>query len=90
MRRHLDIKIYGLVQGVFYRHSAKKEAEKLNIYGFARNEPDGSVYIEAEGEEEDLKKFLSWCRQGPSAAAVRKIESAFSSELKNFPDFAIE
>ncbi len=90
MRRHLGIKIYGSVQGVFYRHSAKKEAEKLGITGFARNEPDGTVYIEAEGEEKDLEKFLGWCRKGPSLAQVQKVESEFSRELKNFKEFTIE
>jgi acylphosphatase len=89
MPKHLNIKIYGRVQGVFFRHSAKQKAEELNIKGFAKNEPDGTVYIEAEGEEENLKKFLDWCYQGPPMASVKKVEFEFSSEIKNFSEFVI-
>ena len=74
MLKHLNIKILGRVQGVFFRHSAKQKAEELNIKGFARNEPDGAVYIEAEGIEENLKQFLDWCHYGPLLASVKKLE----------------
>lgn len=86
MRKHLNIKISGAVQGVFFRVSAKKEAEKLGITGFARNEPDGSVYIEAEGNKEKLDKFLEWCRIGPTAAKVDKVEVK-EGGIKNFSEF---
>ena len=84
--KHLNIKIYGLVQGVFFRANAKKQADKLNITGFARNEPDGSVYIEAEGEEHNLNEFLKWCNIGPSMANVEKVEAS-EDNLKNFKEF---
>ena len=90
MQKHLNIKISGLVQGVLFRHSARREAEKLNIKGFARNEDDGTVYIEAEGEKENLKKFLDWCRNGPIFSRVEKVDFKFSSEIKNFTDFVVE
>ena len=90
MIKHLNIKIYGRVQGVFFRHSAKQKAKELGIKGFVRNEPDDAVYIEAEGEEENLKQFSDWCRQGPASAQVKKNESEFTSEIKNFSDFVIE
>ena len=89
MRRHLNIKIHGRVQGVFFRHSAKQKAKELAIKGFAQNEPDGAVYIEAEGEEINLKQFLDWCRRGPTFARVEKVESEFKSELQNFNEFVI-
>lgn len=83
---HLNIKIYGKVQGVFFRVKANEQAEKLNIKGFARNESDGTVYIEAEGEKENLDKFIEWCKKGPQLARVEKIEVT-SSDLKNFTSF---
>jgi len=89
MRRHLNIKIHGRVQGVFFRHSAKQKAKELGIKGFAQNEPDDTVYIEAEGEEINLKQFLDWCRRGPTFARVEKVESEFKSELQNFNEFVI-
>lgn len=88
MVKHLNIKISGFVQGIFYRATAKEEAEKHNITGFARNESDGSVYIEAEGEEENLDKFISWCHKGPPLAKVEKVKTEEDS-LKNFPSFNI-
>lgn len=83
---HLNIKIYGYVQGVFFRTSAKEQAEKLNIKGYAKNLSDGSVYIEAEGSEQNLDKFSAWCKQGPEMANVEKIEISENS-LKNFKEF---
>jgi acylphosphatase len=87
MKRHLDIKIYGKVQGVFFRWSSRLEAEKLGITGCVENKPDGSVWIEAESEKENLEKFLDWCRKGPEKAKVEKIEFEFSDKLIGFSGF---
>lgn len=83
---HLNIKIYGKVQGIFYRVTAKEQAKGLSIVGFARNEPDGTVYIEAEGKKQNLDKFLKWCEVGPSLARVDKIEVT-PGQFKKFSDF---
>ncbi len=88
--KHLNIKIYGQVQGVFFRHSAREKARELKVSGFARNEPDGAVYIEVEGEEENLEAFLAWCRKGPPSASVEKVEHEWSDELKHFRGFEIK
>jgi len=88
MRKHFHIRVRGFVQGVFFRYTAKEEAEKLHISGFARNEPDGSVYIEAEGEEEDLNRFLTWCHNGPGAAKVKNVEVG-DGEVRDFQEFEI-
>jgi acylphosphatase len=68
--KSLSIRIGGKVQGVFYRASAKDRADELGVNGIVRNEPDGSVYIEAEAEQETLDKFVEWCRKGPARARV--------------------
>ncbi len=86
MKKHLNIKIYGQVQGVFFRISAKEQAEKLNITGFAQNKDDGSVYIEAEGDDSSLGKFLKWCKNGPDGATVEKLEIT-EGPVKNFTEF---
>lgn len=88
MKEHLDIKIYGKVQGVFFRVSAKQKADELGLFGFAKNESDGSVYIQAEGGEHLLRIFLDWCRQGPSDARVDRLEFE-KGELQNYQDFQI-
>jgi acylphosphatase len=73
MIKSIAIKISGKVQGVYFRQSAKETADELGIKGFVRNEPDGSVYAEACGEENSLEKFIEWCRSGPERAAVTGI-----------------
>jgi acylphosphatase len=83
---HLNIKITGKVQGVYYRASAKQKADELGVKGFVRNQPDGSVYIEAEATPELLKKFLAWCHQGPERAQVINVETT-SAALQNFEAF---
>lgn len=87
--KHLVIKISGRVQGVGFRTSAKIKAMELGIFGFARNEPDETVYIEAEGEKEDLEKFLDWCKKGPFFGRVNKVEYEYDSKLINFKNFGI-
>jgi acylphosphatase len=87
--KHFDIKIFGKVQGVGFRHSAKMKALELEISGFARNEPDGTVYIEAEGEGKALGRFLEWCKDGSGFAEVDKVES-FPGDIKSFSDFSIK
>lgn len=86
MKIHLNIKISGQVQGVFFRVSAKKEADILNLKGFAKNEDDGSVYIEIEGEENSITKFISWCKKGPALAKVENINTQVG-KIQNFKDF---
>ena len=83
------IKIYGIVQAVGFRYSAKLKAKELNITGIVRNEPDGSVYIEAEGEEENLMDFLKWCYKGPRFSKVEKVDCQDKEPSGNFNDFRI-
>lgn len=89
MKKHVNIKVSGEVQGVFFRASTKEIADALEITGFVRNEADGTVYIEAEGEEEKLKRFNQWCRKGPPRARVLSCEVSEGS-LAGFEDFLIE
>lgn len=86
--KHLNIQILGLVQGVFFRATAKEQADKLNLKGFAKNMPGGSVYIETEGEKENLDKFLNWCWQGPVIAKVEKVTIS-EGPLKKFSSFEV-
>lgn len=88
MKKHFNIGIFGRVQGIFYRATAKEQAENLGITGFARNESDGSVYIEAEGEESQLNKFLKWCYLGPTMAQVEKV-IVTEDKLKKFSQFEV-
>ncbi|MBA2422387.1 MAG: acylphosphatase [Chitinophagales bacterium] len=86
--KHYNIRVYGKVQGVFFRASARRHAEMLGISGFAQNEDDGSVHIEAEGMEENLKHFVDWCRKGPEGAKVINVKIT-EGEIKNFSAFKV-
>ena len=82
------IKVSGRVQGVFFRASTKNKADELDIKGFVRNEPDGSVYIEAEGEESNMIQFEAWCAQGPRNAIVEQCNVS-KTEVKGFSEFTV-
>ncbi|MFC1656629.1 acylphosphatase [Patescibacteria group bacterium] len=89
MYKHLNIVISGKVQGVFYRTATKNKARDLDLVGFVHNEPDDSVSIEVEGEEEKLDQFLDFCKSGPDHAQVSNIDVQ-EKELKNFKEFKIK
>ena len=89
MAKQAKIKILGRVQRVSFRFFAQKKAEEFGLVGFVKNQEDGSVYIEAEGKEVELRKFIRWCRQGPESAKVEKIDLVISSPEKDFKRFEI-
>lgn len=90
MMKHVELKIHGRVQGVFYRDSARRCANKFGITGFAENESDGAVRIVAEGEEESLKKFIRWCYNGPILAKVTAVDIEWKEARGEFKIFNIE
>lgn len=56
--------------------------------GFARNERDKTVYIEAQGARENIERFLHWLEHhGPPMAKVMRVEAKFSNELENYQSF---
>jgi acylphosphatase len=90
MPKLLRIKIHGYVQGVGFRYEALKRARELGLVGFARNEEDHTVYVEAQGDSAKLTDFLHWCtHHGPPGAKIERVESNYANELKNFASFKI-
>lgn len=87
--QHLNIRVHGKVQGVFFRKNTEAKAKALGINGFVRNEPDGTVYAEAEGSISQLDQFTDWLEEGPEIAVVSKLETNRGA-LKGFEDFRIE
>jgi acylphosphatase len=68
------IVVIGTVQGVWFRESCRREAQRAGVAGWVRNRSDGAVVVEAEGTEEAVGQLVSWCRVGPPAAEVDGIE----------------
>ena len=86
--KHLNITVKGKVQGVYFRASTKAVADQLGIRGSVKNQPDGDVYIEAEGEPALLDMFLDFCKEGPEDADVSSVETN-EGELKNYRNFEV-
>ncbi len=83
------MRIHGRVQGVFFRSSVRKQARRLGLKGFVRNEPDGTVRVEAEGDGGAIKGLADWCREGPPLARVKKIE-ARPGEIEGYENFEVK
>ena len=85
----ISILVRGRVQGVFYRKSAATKAKELGIKGWVKNEPDGSVRIEATATEELLDQLVDWCRDGPRHADVTNVDVE-EIKYREFDDFEIQ
>lgn len=90
MRKKITLKIYGKVQGIFFRDSSRAMAKELNLSGWAKNETDGTVEIMAEGDDKNLKKFIEWCKYGPDHAEVEKVEIKWAESMDQFDGFIIK
>jgi acylphosphatase len=86
MKQSAILIIHGRVQGVGFRYFVKQKADALGITGFVKNQLGGAVYVEAEGEEDQLQLFIHFCRQGPSYAWVEKVDIQFcpAQDFKGF------
>lgn len=89
MLKRVKIKVFGDVQGVFFRYSAKEKARQWGLKGWVKNVENGTVEIVAEGKEENLKKFIDWCYVGPPLARVEKTEIEWGEASGEFNNFII-
>jgi len=88
MIKKVNILVSGRVQGVFYRTSTRDKALELGIKGWVQNNPDGSVYIEAEADQSTLDQFIEWCKKGPLMARIDNINISHQSP-EGFQDFEV-
>lgn len=86
--KHINIKVVGKVQGVFFRASTKAVADQMGVKGKVKNEKDGSVLIEAEADEITLEMFLEWCHEGPEKSKVENVVVE-EGEMQNYTNFAV-
>lgn len=68
-----EIRVSGIVQGVWFRKFTKDEAIRLGIIGWVRNEPNGDVLIFAQGLAPNLQSLIEWCHHGPEKAVVASV-----------------
>ncbi len=81
--------VTGHVQGVFFRSSTAGVADCLGCTGFARNLPDGSVEVVAEGEQPDLEKLLAYLRKGPGRARVTGVAVTWGEAQDTYRGFTV-
>ena len=68
------MRIFGRVQGVFFRDAATRRGRKLGLIGYAQNSPDGSLAIVAEGQNAKVDALFEWAKRGPLFARVDRYE----------------
>jgi acylphosphatase len=79
----------GRVQGVFFRASAREQAMRLGVTGYARNLPDGRVEVVACGEAQALQHLRDWLRVGPVGAEVTGV-ACESIDVQPYGGFTID
>ncbi|MGV2620204.1 UNVERIFIED_CONTAM: acylphosphatase [Halobacillus marinus] len=82
--------IHGRVQGVGFRAAAKQKADYLGICGWVKNQPDGTVLMEAEGEEAVLNTFVDEISKGPTPfSSIRHIDQEDREDSKQHNKFKV-
>lgn len=74
MVRAVDVRVTGLVQGVFFRAQCADEAARLGVTGWVSNEYDGSVRGHFEGPPDAVDALVAWCHRGSPRASVDRVE----------------
>lgn len=66
--------VHGRVQGVWFRESTRRIAERHGVAGWVRNRPNGTVEAHLEGGREDVERVVAWCHEGPPSARVDRVD----------------
>jgi acylphosphatase len=81
--------VRGRVQGVFFRGAVQARADHLDISGYVRNRPDGTVEVWAEGERYQLEKLSEYLYVGPPAARVDNVELEWGDATGGYQGFSV-
>jgi acylphosphatase len=79
---------YGLVQGVFFRDTCRREARRRNVSGWVRNRSDGAVEAVVEGSVDDVEAMIAWMHDGPPSARVDHVE-VFEENVEGIAGFDV-
>lgn len=85
---HLSVRFYGHVQGVGFRFYAMQLARGYAVAGYVRNQPDGSVLLELEGDAAELDRYLTEL-QGRMDAFIRRMEVARAQRSPQYQGFRL-
>ncbi len=81
--------VYGRVQGVYFRAFVEEKAAELDLKGYVRNLPGGTVEAVAEGERKQLEKLIERLKMGPPGARVTRIDTKWSEYSGKYSDFTL-
>ena len=81
--------VSGVVQGVSFRASTQEQARRRGIVGWVRNLDDGRVEAVAQGSKDRMTELVAWCRKGPPAAKVEKLDVTWEEVGDEFRDFEV-
>ncbi|MEA3558443.1 MAG: acylphosphatase [Candidatus Thermoplasmatota archaeon] len=79
----------GKVQGVFFRANGKRKADELDVTGWIRNTPDGTVEMKAEGSREAIEELVGWCKSKQPFAEVVDVEIVWTKGEPEYNEFRI-
>ena len=85
----ITFRVIGKVQGVWFRAYSRDNALSLNIDGWVKNDPDGSVFGEAVGSKKNIEQFIHVLRKGSPSSRVEDVLFEENPEIGQFPEFEI-
>ena len=88
--RRIVVVVKGKVQGVAFRYHTALEANQQNLVGWVRNNRDGTVQVEAQGEEKALQKFILYLQGGPVHAKVVELDTKWLDATESNGKFIIK
>jgi acylphosphatase len=89
VRARAHVVVSGDVQGVFFRQETKRQAEAHGVSGWVRNRDDSAVEAVFEGEKQDVKALVEFCRRGPPRATVTNAAVEWAEYVGEFEGFEI-
>ncbi|MDP2631411.1 MAG: acylphosphatase [Candidatus Uhrbacteria bacterium] len=87
--KHIELKVYGNVQGVFYREAVQRIANSLNVNGYVKNNVNGTVSISAEAESGTLDDFVEKCHEGSESSYIKKVR-VVEGPVEGYQNFVVK
>ncbi len=88
-RERAHVYVSGNVQGVFFRDSTRRKAVELGLNGWVQNLPDGRVEALFEGPSDAVREMVRWCKEGPSHADVKDVETEYEEPREDLKGFEV-
>lgn len=87
--KQIQATVHGRVQGVFFRDYTRREAQRLGLTGWVKNDWDGTVSAVAVGEEASLNLFIEFLHRGSPQARVTQVDVTWDAAEQAFEEFSV-